>query len=60
MFADARSKRIVFVAHCILNQNSISDGTAEYPGSIKEAVEFLCASNVGIVQMPGNSMPAWK
>lgn len=52
MFSDARSKAIVFVAHCILNQNSISDGTASYPGSIKEVLELLSGSDVGIVQMP--------
>ncbi len=52
MFTDARSKTVVFVAHCILNQNSISDGTADYPGSIREILELLCASDVGIVQLP--------
>ena len=52
VFADARSKNIVFVAHCLLNQNSISDRTAEYPGSIGAIIDVLCKSDVGIVQMP--------
>jgi predicted secreted protein len=52
LFTDARSKSVLFVAHCILNQNSISDGTATYPASVKEIVELVCASHVGIVQMP--------
>jgi predicted secreted protein len=52
MFTDARSKSILFVAHCILNQNSISDGTATCPASVKEIVELASASQVGIVQMP--------
>jgi len=52
MFTDARSKKIVLVAHCILNQNSISDGTADYPGSINDVVKFLLQSNIGIIQMP--------
>ena len=52
MFTDGRGKSVIFVAHCILNQNSISDGTAEYPGSIKEIANLLYASQVGIVQMP--------
>lgn len=52
MFTDARSKTILFVAHCILNQNSISDGTATYPGSINEIMQLLRISDVGIVQMP--------
>jgi len=52
MFTDERSKTIVFVAHCILNQNSISDGTASYPGAIKEIMKLLCITDVGILQMP--------
>ena len=52
MFSDGRSKAVVFVAHCMLNQNSISDGTASYPGSIREVLELWCGSDVGIVQMP--------
>jgi predicted secreted protein len=52
LFNDARSKAVVFVAHCMLNQNSISDGTASYPGPIREILELLCGSDVGIVQMP--------
>lgn len=52
MFTDGRGKSVIFVAHCILNQNSISDGTAEYPGTITEIVRLLNTSRVGIVQMP--------
>jgi predicted secreted protein len=52
MFTDARSKTILFVAHCLLNQNSISDGTATYPGSVKKIIELLFESGIGIVQLP--------
>lgn len=52
MFTEARSKRVILVAHCVLNQNSISDGTADYPGSDQALVELLLASKVGIVQLP--------
>lgn len=52
MFTDNRSKQIIFTAHCIHNQNSISDGTADYPACIKPVVELLAASNVGVVQLP--------
>lgn len=31
MFNDGRSKKVIFIAHCLLNQNAISDGTAVYP-----------------------------
>ena len=52
MFADSRKKKVIFIAHCIQNQNSISDGTAEYPGSIEDILEILIKEGVGIVQMP--------
>lgn len=52
MFTDKRSKSVILVAHCILNQNAISDGTACFPGCIKEILELLSSSDVGIIQMP--------
>jgi len=52
MFSDVRSRKVIWVAHCILNQNSISDGTADYPGAIREVLEYLLKSQIGIVQMP--------
>lgn len=52
MFTDGRSKKIVFVAQCILNQNAISDGTADFPGANVELVRALLEAEVGIVQMP--------
>lgn len=52
MFTDARSRKLVLVAHCILNQNAISDGTADFPGADAELVRRLLQAGVGIVQMP--------
>jgi predicted secreted protein len=52
MFNDNRSKRVILVSHCILNQNSISDGTADYPGTFEEVVSLLLKEHVGIIQMP--------
>ncbi|MGE5484326.1 MAG: hypothetical protein ACM3X4_04860 [Ignavibacteriales bacterium] len=52
MFDDARGKNLVLIAHCVLNQNSISDGTADYPGANGEVVNLLVRSQVGILQMP--------
>lgn len=52
MFSDVRSKKIVLVSHCILNQNSISDGTADYPGTNESVLKLLIQSKVGIIQMP--------
>lgn len=52
MFQDARSKKVVFVSHCMLNQNAISDGTADFPAANTEVVSLLLRENVGIVQLP--------
>lgn len=52
MFQDKRSKKIVLVAHCVLNQNSKIDACAHYPGAILEAAESLLHSGAGIIQLP--------
>ena len=52
MFADKRSKKVLLVAHCVLNQNAKIDRCAHYPGAIEEVVQALVESGVGIIQMP--------
>jgi len=52
MFGDNRSKRIMIVAHCILNQNSISDASANLRSQFTEIVERIMKENIGIVQLP--------
>ena len=52
MFTDERSKKLVLVSHCILNQNSISDATADFPGTFEEIVKLFLDAKVGIIQMP--------
>ena len=52
MIQDKRSRKIVVVAHCILNQNSRVLGIAYYPGMINEIVDVLRKYEVGVVQMP--------
>ena len=52
MFEDGRSKKVIFIAHCILNQNSISDGTAVFPAAFKDVIKILLDADIGIVQMP--------
>ena len=51
-FEDGRSKKVIFIAHCILNQNSISDGTAVFPATFKDVIKILLDADIGIVQMP--------
>jgi len=52
MFNDKRSKKIIVLAHCLLNQNSISDGTADLPAQFTEVIRLLMANDIGIIQMP--------
>jgi predicted secreted protein len=52
MFDDARSKKIIIAAHCLLNQNSISDATADLPGQYDKIVSLLIDKKVGIIQLP--------
>jgi len=52
MFHDSRSKRVVFVAHCVLNQNAKIDRCARYPGAMRELTQELIDSDNGVVQMP--------
>lgn len=52
MFTDVRSKKVIFVAHCILNQNSISDGTAVHPAAFKDIINLFLNNDIGIVQLP--------
>ena len=52
MFQDGRSRKVAFLAHCLLNQNAISDGTAVCPAGFPEMVSYLLEHGVGIVQLP--------
>jgi len=52
MFDDNRSKSIIVVAHCLLNQNSISDGTADFPGQFRELIDLILANGIGLIQLP--------
>ncbi len=47
-----RSKRVVFVSHCILNQNAKAVGKERSPGMIKELLDIFSESGVGVVQLP--------
>lgn len=51
-FSDARSKKVMFVAHCILNQNARIDTCAFTPAAIPKIPEHLIRNDIGIVQYP--------
>ena len=49
MFTDGRSRRVIFLAHCLLNQNAISDGTAEVPAAHREILQAALEAQAGVV-----------
>lgn len=50
---------MVFVAHCLLNENVRFLGGATRPGAVCEAVEPYLRDGVGIVQLPCPEQHAW-
>jgi predicted secreted protein len=52
VFTDKRSKKIILLAHCVLNQNAKLDRCAHYPGAIREVAGILMDRGLGIIQMP--------
>jgi len=51
-FRDSRSRKVVLVPHCVLNQNARAAGAAERPSAVTELVTALLDREVGILQMP--------
>ena len=50
--ADARGRRVVFLSHCLLNQNVRYPGGAGRAGGVDELVEGYLARGVGACQLP--------
>lgn len=48
---DARSKKVVFVASCLLNTNNKVMGLARYPGMCKEVLNTINKNGLGVMQM---------
>jgi predicted secreted protein len=49
---DARSGRLIFLSHCLLNQNACVRGLASQPAVIRELVDLLLAHDIAFYQMP--------
>lgn len=56
---DERSRRVVFVSHCLLNENVRYLGGAFRPGGVAELINELVEEGVGICQMPCPEQRAW-
>jgi predicted secreted protein len=57
--ADERSGRVVFLSHCLLNENTRYLGGAFRPGAVDEVVETYVRTGVGICQLPCPEELAW-
>ena len=56
--ADARGREVVFVSHCLLDENARYLGGAFHRGAVPEMIELL-SSGVGVYQMPCPEQRAW-
>lgn len=56
---DQRSRRVVFVSHCILNENVRYLGGAARRGAVDEVVDAFQAAGMGFCQMPCPEQRAW-
>ena len=59
VLSDERSSRVVFVSHCLLNQNVRYLGGATRPGPTDDVVAGLLQAGMGLVQMPCPEEHAW-
>jgi predicted secreted protein len=56
---DERSRRVVLVSHCLLNENTRYAGGATRPGAVAEAIDELINAGYGIHQLPCPERLAW-
>jgi uncharacterized protein YbbK (DUF523 family) len=59
LLADDRGRRVAFVSHCLLNENTRYLGGAFKAGAVPEVVVGLLEAGVGICQMPCPEQRAW-
>jgi predicted secreted protein len=57
--ADARGGRVVFLSHCLLNENVRYLGGAGRPGGVSEVVAEYLGRGIGICQLPCPEQRAW-
>lgn len=49
---DNRNGRIIFISHCVLNQNAKVHGIAQFPAIVEPVVQILIENKVAMYQMP--------
>ena len=56
---DARGRRVVFLSHCLLDENTRYLGGAGRPGCVREIVDTCADAGLGMVQVPCPEEHAW-
>jgi predicted secreted protein len=56
---DSRTKKVVFLSHCILNENTRYLGGAGRGACVREIMEQCLAADIGMVQTPCPEQLAW-
>lgn len=56
---DERSGTVVFLSHCLLNENTRYLGGAGRPGNVAEVISSCLEQGIGIVQLPCPEEHAW-
>ena len=56
---DRRSRKVIFLSHCLLNENTRYLGGAGYAGSVPAIIQTCLEGGIGIVQMPCPEQHAW-
>jgi predicted secreted protein len=56
---DRRGRRVVFLAHCLLNENTRYLGGACTGGPVREILQPCLDQGIGIVQLPCPEQQAW-
>ncbi|WP_300411190.1 CD3072 family TudS-related putative desulfidase [Lagierella sp.] len=49
---DLRKKKVVFLSHCILNQNTVVEPLARAKGGFNKIIQEILKEDIGIHQMP--------
>jgi predicted secreted protein len=49
---DKRNRKLIFVSHCMLNQNACVNGISSEPAMITPLIKMLMENDVAIYQMP--------
>ena len=47
-----RSKKVVFISHCVLNQNTVVCPLARANGAYRQTMDLIMENNIGIHQIP--------